>query len=174
RTELAGTARVRTLAKPMSPESLRSAIRSELGSMTPTPLARPQQPLKGLRVLLVEDNPVNQRVAQSMLKRLGCETTTAANGLEALTELKDDARFDVVLMDCQMPDISGMHVTAQYRARTTDAERRLPIIALSANAMDSDRRACIEAGMDDFMSKPVSLQQLQECIATWATAPRDY
>jgi len=174
RTELAGAARVRTLAKPLSPESLRSAIRSELGSMTPTPLARPQQPLKGLRVLLVEDNLVNQRVAQSMLKRLGCETTTAANGLEALAELKDDTRFDVVLMDCQMPDISGLHVTAQYRARTTDADRRLPIIALSANAMDSDRRACIEAGMDDFISKPVSLQQLQDCIATWATAPKDY
>lgn len=174
RTELADTARVRTLAKPLSPDSLRSAIRSELGSMTPTPLARPQQPLKGVRILLVEDNLVNQRVAQSMLKRLGCETTTAANGLEALTELKTDERFDVVLMDCQMPDISGMHVTAQYRTRTRDMARRLPIIALSANAMDSDRQACIDAGMDDFMSKPVSLQQLEDCIVTWAAAARDY
>jgi signal transduction histidine kinase/DNA-binding response OmpR family regulator len=117
--------------------------------------------LRGTRVLVVEDNLVNRQLATEMLCSLGCELTTATNGEEALSQLSV-ARFDLVLMDCQMPVLDGVAATRLWRSR--EAERgaiRTPIVALTANAMQGDRIACIEAGMDEYLAKPFSTAQLR-------------
>jgi hypothetical protein len=114
------------------------------------------------RILLVEDNPVNARVATLMLRQLECPVTVATSGALAL-ELLDHSRedFDLVLMDVQMPDVDGLEATRTIRAR--EAERGLqamPIIALTANAMKGDAERCFAAGMNGYLSKPVTLERL--------------
>lgn len=116
----------------------------------------------GLSVLLVEDNPVNQRVAQLMLQGLGVGVTTAANGEEALRQI-ELASFDVILMDCQMPLLDGFEATARIRARI-DERAATPIVALTANAMSGDRDRCLRAGMDDYLAKPFSKKSLSETL----------
>src|SRR6185436_16109752 len=106
--------------------------------------------------LVVEDNPVNQEVAVAMLEDLGYGVLIAGNGREALHEIERE-RPELVLMDCQMPEMDGFEATRLIRAaeaRAGDATPRLPIIALTANAMQSDRTKCLECGMDDYLSKP--------------------
>ncbi len=117
-------------------------------------------PAAGPRVLLVEDHPVNRELAVAMLEGLGCTTDTADNGWQAIDAL--DARgYDVVLMDCQMPVMDGLSATAEIRRRETSAgHARVPIVAVTANAMEGDRERCLAAGMDDFLSKPFTQQQL--------------
>lgn len=100
-------------------------------------------------ILLVEDNMINQKVAMRLLEKAGCEVTIANNGLEALDRIQE-SRFDVVLMDCQMPVMDGLTATAKIR----EFDEITPIIALTANAQDSDREACMKVGMNDFVSKP--------------------
>ena len=100
-------------------------------------------------ILLVEDNMINQKVATKLLEKAGCEVTIANNGVEALDKIQG-ARFDVVLMDCQMPVMDGLTATAKIR----EFDNKTPIIALTANAQDSDREACMQVGMNDFVSKP--------------------
>jgi two-component system, sensor histidine kinase and response regulator len=121
----------------------------------------------GANVLLVEDNPVNQRVAMLMLRKLNCEVTLAENGRQAL-EILAQKGFDLVLMDCQMPEMDGIEATRLTRAREaaagiTPAERQL-IIAMTANAMAGDRARCLEAGMDDYLVKPVRAALLEAAI----------
>lgn len=161
---------VTVLSKPLSAEALHEAMQASAPRPQPRTAQQAPAEFSGVRVLLVEDNLVNQRVANAMLNRLGCQPVLASNGAEALSALEHDHDFDLVLMDCQMPDLSGLEVTQRYRARIREqgGAHHLPIIALSANAMDSDRRACMEAGMDDFLSKPVSLRQLHDCLTHWA------
>ncbi len=123
-----------------------------------------------LRVLLVEDNRVNQRVAKSMLRRLGCQVDLASDGEEAVAmQAKGD--YDVVLMDCQMPVVDGL--TATRRIRENEAReprsRRTPIIALTAQAMSGDRERCIETGMDDYLSKPIDPLELARALRRWST-----
>ncbi|MGZ8265805.1 MAG: ATP-binding response regulator, partial [Burkholderiales bacterium] len=119
----------------------------------------------GARVLLVEDNGVNQQIGVAMLEALGCHVDVAANGLEALT-LSERQRYDVILMDCQMPEMDGFEATAVIRARETAAgSSRTPIVALTANAMRGDRERCIAAGMDDYLAKPFKKHELAEKIA---------
>jgi signal transduction histidine kinase/ActR/RegA family two-component response regulator len=120
------------------------------------------EPFRPLSVLLVEDTPVNQMVATRMLKKLGHQVEVASNGLDAIAAVAR-TRFDVVLMDCQMPDVDGYEATTRIRA----AERtgRVPIVALTASATLEDRERCLAAGMDDFLSKPVSIGELARTLA---------
>jgi CheY-like chemotaxis protein len=117
---------------------------------------------RSLSVLLAEDTPVNQLVASRMLTKLGHRVEIAGNGAEAVAAVARGG-FDVVLMDCLMPDVDGYEATTRIRA----AERvgRLPIVALTANAMVEDREHCLAAGMDDFLSKPVKLAELARVLA---------
>ncbi len=123
-----------------------------------------------LEVLLVEDHPVNQRLAARMLDKWGCAHELAQNGVEALAAL-ERRRFDVCLMDVMMPVMGGLECTREIRRR--EAERglpRLPIIATTANAMQGDRDACLAAGMDDYLSKPIKLPELQARLEAIAQA----
>jgi signal transduction histidine kinase/CheY-like chemotaxis protein/HPt (histidine-containing phosphotransfer) domain-containing protein len=126
----------------------------------------PSAPLRG-HVLLVEDNPVNRQVAQRILGLLGLSLETAENGKEALEKL-DAGSFDLVLMDCQMPIMDGY--TATRIRRTREAEQRLtriPIIAMTANAMAGDREKCLGAGMDEYLSKPMNRGLLESTLRKW-------
>jgi CheY-like chemotaxis protein len=120
---------------------------------------------EGKRVLVAEDNIVNQKVATMMLQSLGCYVEIAANGREALRML-DTTPFDIVFMDCEMPDMDGYEATAEIR-RSED-KRHLPIIAVTAKATKGDRDYCLQAGMDDYMSKPVKLQDFQAALERWS------
>ena len=128
--------------------------------------------LSGMRVLLVEDNPVNQMVAHRILDTFGIEVLSADNGAQALALLQDEL-VDVVLMDCQMPVLDGYSATRQWRDRELlSGQKRLPIIAMTANAMAGDRQRCLEAGMDDYLSKPVEPAGLAKCLRRWWQAER--
>jgi CheY-like chemotaxis protein len=119
----------------------------------------PQDPLKSLRVLVADDNRVNQKVAQGMLERLGHTVALAGDGKEALAAIKA-AAFDLVLMDVQMPEMDGFEATRRVREWET-GRTRIPIIALTAHAMDSHREECLAAGMDSFLAKPILLESLK-------------
>jgi|GEM_PF-525811 len=121
--------------------------------------------LRRVRVLVVEDNPVNQRVALLMLRNLGCEADCVGNGLEALDAL---ARipYALVFMDCQMPDMDGFEAAREVRRRER-GRTRVPIVAMTANAMDGDRERCLAAGMDDYVSKPVRPEDLARVLTAW-------
>ena len=120
----------------------------------------------GLRVLLAEDNPVNQLVFQKMLVRLGCSVRLANHGREALDILRQE-KVDLVLMDCQMPELDGYETTRTLRG-WGGAFGSLPVIALTASAMEEDRRRCFAAGMNDFLSKPVVISALESALARWS------
>jgi CheY-like chemotaxis protein/signal transduction histidine kinase/HPt (histidine-containing phosphotransfer) domain-containing protein len=118
-------------------------------------------------ILLVEDNPVNQSVARTMLQRLGLSVTVADNGREGVRAL-ETGRFDVVLMDCQMPEMDGFEATSAIRRREKkDGRARQPIIAMTANAMEGDRQRCIAVGMDDYLAKPVKQMELRRMLHQW-------
>ncbi len=179
-TELHDSPRV--VSRQASDAALRAAL-SEPVIATPSagqlpPVAAMQAPppqtlqdkdagLAGARVLLVEDNPVNLLVAQKLLAVIGCEVDTAINGQLALDKLHA-ASYQAVLMDCQMPVLDGYAATRHWREHeaATDAAR-LPIIAMTANAMAGDRQRCLDAGMDDYLSKPISREGLQACLLRW-------
>ena len=130
-------------------------------------VTEPEQ-LLNARVLVAEDNPVNQELVHEMLRALGCQVTVAEHGGKALEALARQS-FDVVLMDCQMPEMDGYEATAEVRRleATRDDGVRLPIVALTANAMRGDREKCVEAGMDDYLSKPFNSAQLAEVLTRW-------
>jgi CheY-like chemotaxis protein len=107
-----------------------------------------------LHILLVEDNPINQKVAQRLLERAGHSVTLAANGREAVDHVCN-RRFDLVLMDVQMPEMDGLEATVAIRQQEAGTDRHLPIVALTAHAMVGDRERCLAAGMDGYVSKPV-------------------
>jgi len=118
-----------------------------------------------LRVLLVEDNPVNQELAVALLELLGCRVTVADNGREAVEAVRKVA-FDLVLMDCQMPEMDGFEATRRIRTEET-AGRRLPIVAMTANVMEGDRNECLACGMDDFLPKPYRQSDLKAVLQRW-------
>jgi CheY-like chemotaxis protein len=123
------------------------------------------------RVLLAEDNAVNRHVALAMLRSLGFSADTAVDGREAV-DATARVRYDVVLMDCHMPGMDGFSATAMIRERDAlTGAPRVPIVALTANAMTGDREACIAGGMDDYLSKPFTRAQLQALLERWATSP---
>ena len=134
----------------------------------PTPPATPTQafePLGG-QVLLVEDNPVNRHVAVAMLEKLGIQATVAEDGRQAL-ELFEPGRFDVILMDCQMPQLDGYAATREIRRLEVSGEPPIPILALTADAQEENRRRCLEAGMDDYLPKPLRIEVLHSHLARW-------
>jgi len=126
----------------------------------------------GLRVLVAEDNAVNQKVALQMLRRLGCRATAVATGAEALRALEVET-FDVVLMDVQMPEMDGFEATARIRAGETSGRRRLPIIAMTAHAMDGDRERCLAGGFDGYVAKPVKTGDLAKALAAYGRRADD-
>ena len=132
----------------------------------PAPQATPT--FSGQRILLVEDNAVNQRVAQRTLQKLAADVTIANNGAEALERIAETA-YDAVLMDCQMPVMDGFTATRRIREleRNSGRGKRLPIIALTANVMSEDRENCIAAGMDAHLGKPMEPAQLIDCLSRY-------
>ena len=136
---------------------------------TATPAAAPAAglPLENLKVLLVEDNLVNQLYAQAILHKHECETTVADNGIIAV-ECWRSARFDLILMDCHMPEMDGFEATRAIRAHEQSAGGSpTPIVGITASALPSDREACLAAGMDDVLVKPFSPQEFVDAIARW-------
>ncbi|HXM94781.1 MAG TPA: response regulator [Candidatus Dormibacteraeota bacterium] len=122
----------------------------------------PAQPISRARVLIVEDNAVNQLVAARMLEKLGCRVDVAANGREAV-EMVDLLPYDAIFMDCQMPEMDGFEATREIRRRERSSVHR-PIIAMTANATQGDRERCLDAGMDDYISKPMRKADLTEAL----------
>jgi CheY-like chemotaxis protein len=123
-----------------------------------------------LRVLLVEDNVVNQKLAQLILAKDKHQVTIAANGEESLAAW-DKARFDIILMDVQMPVMGGIDATVEIRRREQSLGlQRTPIIAMTANAMRGDRELCLDAGMDDYITKPFKSKELLDMVARWHAA----
>jgi two-component system, sensor histidine kinase and response regulator len=120
-------------------------------------------------VLIAEDNQVNQRIAQLVLEQAGYQVDIVGNGVECLKAVRAKT-YDAVLMDCQMPEMDGFAATQAIRA-TEGSGRRLPIIAMTANALAGDRERCLAAGMDDYISKPVDRSALRLCLERWITAP---
>ncbi len=125
----------------------------------------------GGKVLVVEDNEINQLVALGMLESLGYDVDTADNGLLALTAL-DESRYDVILMDCQMPEMDGYEATQKIREHSNPEVSSTPIIALTANAMSGDAEKCLKAGMDDYLSKPFEPDLFEEKMIHWSTNGR--
>ncbi|MBI5393822.1 MAG: response regulator [Verrucomicrobia bacterium] len=118
------------------------------------------------RVLVVEDNIANQKVASRILEKLGCRVDVAANGVEAV-KLSRNLPYDVILMDCQMPEMDGYQATAEIR-RSEGPNQKAPIIAMTANAMQGDREKCLAAGMNDYIAKPVRPDNISEALEHWA------
>jgi two-component system sensor histidine kinase/response regulator len=159
------------LLKPVKQSELFDAMVTALGVNAAddehrTAIAGETQPqrFEGLRVLLAEDNAVNQKLALGVLGKLGCHVTIAENGQQAVA-IWDSQPFDVVLMDVQMPELDGMAATGAIRKREEFTGRHTPIVAMTAHAMTGDRDRCLAAGMDDYLSKPVRIRQLSEKLS---------
>ncbi len=138
------------------------------GAAPASAMHEPRELRTGLRVLVAEDNPVNWRLLEVQLARLGARATQAADGARAV-ELAAEQDFDAILMDCQMPDVDGFEATRRIRA-LAGARGRVPIVALTANALTGDRERCLAAGMDSYLAKPVRREELAAALAR-ATAP---
>jgi signal transduction histidine kinase/CheY-like chemotaxis protein len=145
-------------------DSLLTQLRPLLGTRSAAPV-EPAQSFAGGRVLVVEDNQVNQQVAIGLLEALGLRADVAADGFEALAMI-DQVDYDLIFMDLQMPGMDGFETTARLRARPALAS--LPIIAMTANAMSGDREACLAAGMDDYLSKPINRRKLAALLTRWS------
>ncbi|MDF2489826.1 MAG: putative sensor histidine kinase/response regulator hybrid [Pseudomonas sp.] len=166
--QAARLAPLQQLARPLARGTLYQTLRRTLqggGSAEPSPHEGPASNLGRARVLLVEDNPVNQLVAKGMLAKLGCKVEVALQGAEALSLLEEQA-FDLVLMDCNMPVMDGYE--ASRRIRQDGRWRDLPIVALTANAMPEERERCRAAGMDDYLAKPFRREELLALLDHWA------
>jgi CheY-like chemotaxis protein/HPt (histidine-containing phosphotransfer) domain-containing protein len=161
-------------SKPVAAAQLHECLRRLLAN-APAPVAPPPAPevpapaAPAGKLLIVEDNAVNQKVALGIVKQLGFEADLAVHGLNALEALGHD-RYDAVLMDCQMPVMDGYQATREIRLRE-GGRRRLPIIAFTANADQGDRERCLEAGMDDYITKPVRPDELRTTIERWVRPP---
>ena len=137
----------------------------------PAPALRTAQAERPLRVLVAEDNDINQRVAVLALERLGCRVDVAVNGCAAV-KMVALAAYDLVLLDCEMPEMDGFAAAREIRRREAGSGRHLPIVAMTARALQGDRERCLAAGMDDYLSKPVSLDALSAALRRHA-GPRE-
>ncbi|KDE41297.1 Sensory box histidine kinase/response regulator [Nitrincola lacisaponensis] len=146
------------MTKPLTLTELRRALQEQLGQLEyqrqPAAVNDTDQLLSGLHVLLAEDNPINQRLALKLLEKKQITATLAQNGLETLS-LCAEQPFDLILMDIMMPEMDGIEATQQIRAREASGHSHIPIIAMTANAMQGDKERCLAAGMDGYISKPV-------------------
>jgi CheY-like chemotaxis protein len=158
------------LIKPIRKSELLSAILAVLGQRPAdtvpalVPRFSPRETLKKLRILVAEDNPVNQKVVLRMLEKMGHIPTIAANGQEAVAALVEHS-FDLVFMDVQMPEMDGLTATKNIREQEKHTGLHLPIIAMTAHVMKGDKELCLEAGMDGYITKPVSGNRIEEAIA---------
>jgi signal transduction histidine kinase/DNA-binding response OmpR family regulator len=164
------------LVKPVTqPELCRAILKVLRGAPVPVmpaapgPSARLAPPARTLRVLLAEDNEVNQKLAVRLLEKRGHRVSVAGDGRQAV-EAYASQEFDVILMDVQMPVVGGYEATAEIRSRERESGRRTPIVALTAHALPGDRERCLEAGMDDYLSKPIQPSQLYALIESLAAA----
>jgi PAS domain S-box-containing protein len=162
------------LVKPIRQSQLYDCLATVLRlPTTPTPstlvpqhrIADVPAPMR-TRILVAEDNIVNQKVAMRMLEKLGCRVDVVANGREALDVLEQHP-YDLVFMDCQMPELDGYAATKAVREREQQTGSHIPIIAMTANALQGDRETCLEAGMDDYVSKPVQAAELLAMLQKW-------
>jgi PAS domain S-box-containing protein len=144
---------------------------SDLSPAPPAQYAPANSDGRLLRVLLVEDNAVNQRLGVRILDKLGCSIDVAGNGLEAI-EMALGGHYDLILMDCRMPEMDGFTATREIRRRD-EAGARVPIIALTAHAVTGAREECIAAGMDDFITKPLSVGDLEKVLGRWGGTTLD-
>ncbi|HMJ62613.1 MAG TPA: response regulator [Bryobacteraceae bacterium] len=181
--ELGGGARCRALGadsyvtKPLYQAELKAAILRSIESMddrAAVPDIAAAKPPSGtgpaLDVLLVEDNPINRRVAVRLLEKHGHKVVTANNGREALEVLERlDWTVDLILMDVQMPEMDGYQATAAIRHREKSTSSHLPIVAMTAHALDRDRERCLAAGMDAYLSKPIQTEKLYELVDRMAS-----
>jgi PAS domain S-box-containing protein len=168
------------LVKPVKQSRLQEALVMALGKSSglstsllgmspvlPQTTPREDRPRQSLRILLAEDNPVNQKVALRQLESLGYKADVVANGQEVL-DLLQQVRYDLILMDCQMPVMDGYEATRRLRQRERGSGHHTVVIALTANAMREDRERCLQAGMDDYLSKPVLKEDLERVINYWS------
>jgi len=159
------------LTLPVRPSHLRKLLEpaglGASGAVSASPIRALDGPVQ-VRVLLAEDNLVNQKVALIMLRKFGIEADVVGTGLEALDALVG-VSYDLVLMDCQMPEMDGFEATQRIRERERGS-RRMPVVAMTANAMVGDREKCLEAGMDDHIPKPVRIDALHRTLSRWLPA----
>jgi CheY-like chemotaxis protein len=162
------------LTKPVKPSLLFDCIATVMGAsklertVAPLPAVTEHSLIKTnrrkrYRILVVEDNLVNQKIAARLLQKAGYPCEVAETGVQALAAL-EGGRFDLVLMDCQMPEMDGFEATRRLRERERDTGAHLPVVAMTANAMEGDRERCLAAGMDDYLSKPIQIRDLFNAI----------
>jgi two-component system sensor histidine kinase/response regulator len=169
------------LLKPVRQSELRAAIARVLGAreqrgavplLTRYSLQDARGPAASLRVLLAEDNLVNQKLATRLLEKRGHHVVVAGNGREALAALERQS-FDLVLMDVQMPEMDGFEATAAIREKEKGHGKHLPIVALTAHAMKGDSEKCLAAGMDGYLAKPIRPQELDEILKEYLARPME-
>jgi CheY-like chemotaxis protein len=161
--------------KPVRQNELRQVISRLLGEkqaasplITRQALAEASKPTISLRILVAEDNAVNQKLVARLLEKRGHCIKLVGNGMEALNALEQDS-YDLVLMDVQMPELDGFEATGELRKREKLTDLHTPIIALTAHAMKGDRERCLEAGMDGYLTKPIRAQELDDLLATYVS-----
>jgi diguanylate cyclase (GGDEF)-like protein len=168
------------LGKPLRLDRLMEAVRrllpdapgSTAAAFAPALPATTQNVAKEFRVLVAEDNRTNQMVAAGMLVMNGCECEFAANGSEAVEAARRE-RFDLILMDCSMPEMDGYEATAHIRTFEEPLGRRTPIVAMTANVQQGDAEKCLAAGMDDYLAKPITLVELRHKLERWLSRGAD-
>jgi signal transduction histidine kinase/CheY-like chemotaxis protein len=160
------------VSKPVHPCALRAAIECALGLVDADDTYKPEMDdgvapafHAGVRILVAEDNPVNREAVRLMLEGLGCRVSVADDGMQALA-LLESSPFDLAFIDCQMPRLDGYEVAAEVRRREA-SERHTPLVALTASAMERDRRRCLAAGMDDYLAKPIDTRTLNAMVERW-------
>jgi diguanylate cyclase (GGDEF)-like protein len=165
-----------TLGKPLREDRLLRALKDLLsGANAPVHVQRKETvpgPRKEYRVLVAEDNRTNQMVAAGMLAMNGCACEFASNGREAL-EAARSREFDLILMDCSMPEMDGYEATAHIRAHEETTGRRTPLVAMTANTQRGDAEKCLAAGMDDYLAKPITLVELRQKLERWLPRSAD-
>jgi CheY-like chemotaxis protein len=184
---IAQTRILRVLHKPIQPAVLEETLKLTLsdslaiaqrleppsimsGDLKQLSLAVHRESASALRVLVAEDNIVNQTIVKKLLEEAGCRVDVANNGVQAIDRWEEGG-YDLILMDCQMPELDGFDATREIRKREGGRER-VPIVAITANVLDKDRNHCFAVGMDDFLSKPLRLRQLREVVTRWSPAER--
>ncbi|MBS1830245.1 MAG: PAS domain S-box protein [Acidobacteria bacterium] len=170
--EAAGASSI--LNKPVRPKELLLSIAASLGVRSIAAAVSEQRTFRAvqekpgpMRILVAEDNAVNQRLALRLLEKFGYQADLAVNGREVLLRW-EGLEYDLILMDCQMPELDGYEATMEIRRREIALSRgRTPIVAMTANALEGDRDRCLRVGMDDFLAKPVQLEQLRQTLLRW-------
>jgi signal transduction histidine kinase/DNA-binding response OmpR family regulator/HPt (histidine-containing phosphotransfer) domain-containing protein len=159
------------ITRPVNLRSMSEFVRNFLNipaDFTPASAQQDEEiSVKSLKILLVEDTPINQMVAEEILSSLGHDVEIAENGLLAMSALRE-RRFDIVLMDCQMPEMDGYRATRLLRQKTSGVlDPDIPVVAMTAHAMSGDRQKCLDAGMNDYITKPINIEQLVEALNKW-------